>query len=250
MKKNAQLKAIATYGEREWEKALPVGAKPTIGKAGYVPLSSKAQPASSDGVVLKLDERGLAEVLEETPDLAGSVKEAIGEVAASSRSGRIPSTAEVLAVWEIPLPAGIAPEESLEFCKLAYQYVVRSAEIPWELCGTADNGALKIWFVPMTKDSRGQATLSARNLMSRNDYLGLYAALKEYLEDELGHGVDVDADDVMYKEMGFTEKERREAIEERDGMAKAASDFGEKLKEEAQGFAKGFVKNFRKGLTK
>ena len=36
--------------------------------------------------------------------------------------------------------------------------------------------------------------------------------------------MDVDADDVMYRKMGFTEQERQEAIKDRDGMAKAAGE--------------------------
>lgn len=249
MKKNGQLKAVATYNMKEWRSALPGGAGVTSGKPGYAPLSSKEQTASKE-VLLRLDDRGLAEVLEEMPDLIGSVEGAIDKVKSSSRSGRVASTAEVLAVWEIPLPAGLAAENRLAFCKLAYQFVVRSAGIPWELCGTVDNESLRIWFVPVAEGPRGEDSLSARNLMSRGEYLDLYADLRSYLEKELGCAVDVDADDVMYREMGFTEQERQKAIKDRDGMAKAAGDLGDKLKEEAQGFAKGFVKNFRNGLSK
>ena len=54
----------------------------------------------------------------------------------------------------------------------------------------------------------------------------------------------------MYREMGFTEQECREAIGERDDMAKATNEMGDKLRAEAQGFAKGFVRNFHKGLIK
>lgn len=225
------------------------GARTAPEKAGYAPLRSKAQDGSSQ-IVLKLDDRGLSEVLEEVPDLTGSVEDAIEKAKSNSRSSRVAGTAEVLAVWEIPLPANLPAGDALAFCRLAYRFVVRSAGISWELCGTAGADSLKVWFVPLAEAARGEAALSARGLMTRGEYLDLYAALRDYLEEELGYAVDVDADDVMYREMGFTEQERREAIEERDGMAKAAGDLGDKLREEAQGFAKGFVKSFRKGILK
>ena len=246
--KHSQMKAVTTYGVRDWKSALPGGAGAAQSDvSGYVPLRSKAA-ASVGQTVLKLDERGLSQMQDGLSDLAGAVQAAVDEAASSSRTGRLPGTAEPLAVWEVPIPAGVADDDRLAFCMLAYQFVVRSAGLDRELCGTADGESLKIWFVPMAKGARGEAALSARNLMSRNDYLALYAELKDYLAEELGYGVDVDADDVMYRDMGYTADERAKAIAERDGMAKAASDLGDALKGEAQAFAKGVLKNFRAGL--
>lgn len=73
MKKNNQLKAVATYDMKEWKSALPGHAGATSSKPGYAPLRSKEQAAGEE-ILLRLDDRGLAEVLQEMPDLIGSVE--------------------------------------------------------------------------------------------------------------------------------------------------------------------------------
>lgn len=244
MKTNGSLKAVTVYGLRDWESALPAMGGSAL-QDGYVPLR-KQDRVEENRTVIRLSEQGLSEVIGEPIGLKETVQKTIDSFAAQSPAGRISPSAEVLARWEIPLPQGIPAEDSFRFCELAYQYIVRTAAIEYELCGIIDEHGLEIWFIPVCTDGRGQLQLASRGLMSRNEYLSLYEDLKGYLHDELGYVVDVDADDVMFKNMGYTEIERRDAIAERENAKHAAQEMGDKFKHDAKDYAEGLAKSFRR----
>lgn len=244
MRNNGQLKAVVAYGTRDWESSLPVAGNSTD-KLGYAPLGKAARAAEPEAL-LRLNDQGLSEIVEGPVEARAIVQSVIDAAAAQTRSGRIPANAEVLARWDIPLPTGLPGQDAQRFCELAYQFMVRSAPIEHELYGIAEKGILEIWFVPLVKDGRGQLHLSTRNLMTRSEYLDLYERLRGYMESELGYPVDIDADDTMFKEMGYTEAERREAIAERDEARSAARETGEKLKQDAQSYVRGFANGFRR----
>ena len=241
-KLNAQLKSITTYGSRDYLMAIPSdGARTPSEPASFVPLGS-SRSCGQNITWLALDERGLTKQIESAPDIAGTVEEAM-QSAARGRRGTVPSGAEVLAEWKFFLPANVEKQNVLTYFKLVYQYVARLSGIANVLGGCIRGSELSVFFIPGGFGCHGENS-RVRNAMSREEYLGFYKELKGYLTEEMGFAPDLDADDAMFVNLGYSQDERAKAIADRENAAEMAKDLGSALESQAQNFAKNARKLF------